>query len=400
MKISMSGTLFALSSALDYVESEVFGVTTHHSKRVAYLCIRMGTELGYSPKQLTSLAGAAVMHDNALTEYIAARRAMDDSFALENVELGPHCEMGERNMSRLSFYEDIKGAVLYHHENADGSGPFHKTAAVTPIFAQLIHVADKIDNTFHLGSISEQKYQELLRWLAENSGKLFDVSLFELFRRAVPYSELKRMEGDAVLSLLEESLPKYSLEYNSDTVISFATVFAKITDYKSHFTSSHSLGIAEKSAAMGRFYGEDADTCAKLYLAGALHDIGKLTIPNEILEKPDKLTDKEFAVMKTHASASYEILKSMTDIPDVVAWACLHHEKLDGSGYPFGKTAAELDRNERLLCCIDIYQALTEARPYKDGLSHSEAVSILRTMAREGKIDAGITEDIAVCFKT
>ena len=83
----------------------------------------------------------------------------------------------------------------------------------------------------------------------------------------------------------------------------------------------------------------------------------------------------------------------------MVAWACLHHEKLDGSGYPFGKTAAELDRNERLLCCIDIYQALTEARPYKDRLSHSEAVNILRDMAREGKIDAKITEDIAVCFK-
>lgn len=399
MKISMSGMLFALSSALDHVESEVFGVTTHHAKRVACLCIRMGAELGYPPEQLAALASAAVMHDNALTEYIAARRTMGDFLTIDSVALGPHCEMGERNMSRLPFYEHVRGAVLYHHENADGSGPFHKTAAVTPKFAQLIHVADQIDNTFHLDSVSEQKYEELLRWLAENSGKLFDISLFELFRQSAPYSELKRMEGDAVSPLLEKSLPRYAPEYSSDTVISFATVFAKITDYKSHFTSTHSLGIAEKSAAMGRFYGEDEDTCAKLYLAGALHDIGKLTIPNEILEKPDKLTDKEFAVMKTHAGASYEILKDLTDIPDVVAWACLHHEKLDGSGYPSGKTAAELDRNERLLCCLDIYQALTEARPYKDGLSHGEAVNILRKMAREGKIDAKITEDISVCFQ-
>ncbi|BAK97315.1 hypothetical protein OBV_01170 [Oscillibacter valericigenes Sjm18-20] len=399
MKISMSGTLIALSTALDYVESEVFGVTTHHSKRVAYLCARMGAELGYSPKELSALAGAAVMHDNALTEYIAARRAMDNSFVFDNAELGPHCKMGERNMRCLPFYESVKGAVLYHHENADGSGPFHKLAAETPQFAQLIHVADQVDNAFHLDDVSERKYEEALKWLEANSGMLFDGSLFDLFRHAVPYPELKKIEGNAVLPLLEEVLPDYSPEYDSHTIISFATVFARITDYKSHFTSTHSLGIAEKSAAMGRFFGEDTDTCTKLYLAGALHDIGKLTIPNEILEKPDKLTDEEFAVMKTHARASYEILKNLTDIPDVISWACLHHEKLDGSGYPFGKTAAELNRNERLLCCIDIYQALTEARPYKKGLSHDKSIAIMQGMAQDGKIDAGITEDIAAYFK-
>lgn len=76
----------------------------------------------------------------------------------------------------------------------------------------------------------------------------------------------------------------------------------------------------------------------------------------------------------------------------------MHHEKLDGTGYPFGKTGAELDHEERLMGCIDIYQALTEERPYKAGMSHSKSLSIMREMAANGAIDGEITEDIDKCF--
>ena len=88
----------------------------------------------------------------------------------------------------------------------------------------------------------------------------------------------------------------------------------------------------------------------------------------------------------------------MRDLPDVVSWACMHHEKLDGSGYPLGKKAEELSKYDRLLCCLDIYQALTEDRPYKSGVSPEHSIRIMRDMAEAGKIDRQITEDIARCF--
>ena len=144
--------------------------------------------------------------------------------------------------------------------------------------------------------------------------------------------------------------------------------------------------------------GKDDEECLKLYLAGALHDVGKLTIPMDILEKPDRLTKQEFDVMKTHAVASWNILRTIDGLDDVVSWASLHHEKLNGSGYPFGKSAAELCQNARILCCTDIYQALVEERPYKERLTHEKALTIMRDMVSQGLIDGQVIDMVDACF--
>jgi HD-GYP domain-containing protein (c-di-GMP phosphodiesterase class II) len=150
---------------------------------------------------------------------------------------------------------------------------------------------------------------------------------------------------------------------------------------------------------MGEYYGCGDEECTKLYLAGALHDIGKLAISNKILEKPGRLTNEEYEVMKEHALYTWKILNEIDGLDEIVNWASFHHEKLNGRGYPFGKKDFELNRNERLLCCIDIYQALTEARPYKPGRSHEDTMVIMRDMAINGEIDSDITEDINKCYR-
>lgn len=144
--------------------------------------------------------------------------------------------------------------------------------------------------------------------------------------------------------------------------------------------------------------GFDEDICQKMYIAGALHDIGKVAIGNEILEKPEKLTDEEFKTMKHHAVYTYYILSGIDDFEEIRDWAALHHEKLNGKGYPFGKTADELNKPERIMACIDIYQALTEDRPYKKGLSHDKACGILDDMAQKGFVDSDISNKIRDCF--
>ncbi|MFA7167387.1 MAG: HD domain-containing phosphohydrolase [Sphaerochaetaceae bacterium] len=171
-----------------------------------------------------------------------------------------------------------------------------------------------------------------------------------------------------------------------------------MVDYKSHFTCTHSIGIAEKAKAMARFYHWNEEKCTKMFLTGALHDIGKLTIPNAILEKPARLTKEEFEVMKNHALASWNILSGIEGMDDIQKWGALHHEKLDGSGYPFGLTAKDLGFEERLMAVLDIYQALTEFRPYKEGMSHEGAMTVLRTMMDDGKLDEGIVHGIDLKF--
>ena len=208
------------------------------------------------------------------------------------------------------------------------------------------------------------------------------------------------LSRDAPGLLLREALPDAPQEYDEHEIEAFAAMFARIIDYKSHFTCTHSQGIAEKSRRLGYFLGRDAEVCTKLYLAGALHDIGKLAIPNRILEKPDQLTNQEFDVMKTHALISWKILSRVEGLEDVAEWAGMHHEKLNGSGYPFGRQADSLSPEARLLACVDIYQALSEIRPYKEGFSHRKAMEIMYGMAAQGFIDLEITQAVDACFGT
>lgn len=123
-----------------------------------------------------------------------------------------------------------------------------------------------------------------------------------------------------------------------------------------------------------------------------------MAVGNEILEKPDKLTDDEFSKMKNHAGYTYLILSEVNDFEEIRDWAAFHHEKLNGKGYPFGKTAAELNEPERMMACVDIYQALTEDRPYKKGLSHEKTCDILDDMAQKDFIDSDISKIIRECF--
>jgi len=392
--------LYSMSSVLDMVEKELLGVTTDHSKRVAYLCIKMGKTLSYTDRQLAALACCAVMHDSALTEYLHDEQLGAGRSSDGVIDHRAHCLAGERNISVIPMDPLVKEAVLYHHEEADGGGAFGKTAAETPMPAQLIHLADQMDSAFDLAEMTEDKCDRIHAYLWDQTGILFAPEVTDLFSRSVSRGELFTLRRDRIDELLFSQLPTLYQTYSNEQLMRLATVFARIIDYKSPFTRAHSLGVAGKARCMGAYYGMDGEMQAKLFFAGAVHDVGKLAVQSDVLEKPDRLTGAEYIAVQNHAYASYLVLHRIRGLDDVAAWAYLHHEKLDGSGYPFGLKGDKLNREERLLACLDIYQALVEARPYKDGMNHEQAIHIMRDMVCRGKIDPEITEDIAECFSS
>lgn len=399
ISICLNDLFYALSFALDSVESQLLGVSTYHGKRTAYLAVRMGQALGQADTELLHLASAAVLHDNALTEYISSERAAGGIPDLTvPSKLAAHCLMGERNMQKLPFYPAISSAVLLHHEQADGGGPFHKTTEETPLFAQLIHFADNLDGVFHLEEVSPAQFEAIRTYMKANAGTLFAPVLTETFLQLFDLSQLQQMQGVKIEGLLRQTLPAVTSRHTPQALAGLADIFARIIDYKSAATRSHSVGIAEKAAQIGRYYSWDEDLCAKFRLAGALHDVGKLLVDTDILEKPGKLTPEEYQHIQRHALVTEQLLSSVHGLEDITCWASRHHEKLDGSGYPYGKTGDALGKKERIMACLDIYQALTEERPYKAGMPHTQAIKILRAMAGSGQLDSGIVEDLAVCF--
>lgn len=225
-----------------------------------------------------------------------------------------------------------------------------------------------------------------------------DEECADAFLRAFSEQHFCSLGGRGLEERLWSKVPRIKQQLDFAQVKALAKFFAKIVDYKSPFTSTHSLGVADDAECLARFMGFDEDTAQKMYLAGALHDIGKVAIGNEILEKPGRLTDSEYAEMKHHAAYTYYVLSEVQDFAELRDWAAFHHEHLDGTGYPFGKNESELNTQERIMACVDIYQALTENRPYKAGMFHEKACSILLDMAEKGWLDRAIVEQVNACF--
>ncbi|MCH5268942.1 MAG: HD domain-containing protein [Lachnospiraceae bacterium] len=393
MKIVINDLLRAVSIALDHVEAEVVGVTTYHAQRVAYLSVLTARALGLENDSLVYLAAAALLHDNALFEFFDDEEDIGAHDWMEEV-MGKHCTAGEENVKGLPFYPQIEHAILYHHERADGEGVFGKKASETPLFARLIHFADALDSEFDLSEQSEKKYHDLIQYVQGQRDSCFDGECVNAFCQAISYEALIRITKDNIKTVLDDLIPRQEWDMTSGELMEFADIFARITDIKSKFTSEHSLGVAKKAYEMAEYYNWDEDISQRLYFAGALHDIGKLMIHSDILEKPGKLTNEEFTEIQNHAIGTFQILSAVKGLEEITSWASLHHEKLDGSGYPFGKTASELEKKERLLAALDIYQALVENRPYKEGMPHAKAMEIIQKMADKGQLDAEITADI------
>lgn len=398
MKLNFSDIVCSFSYGLDSIEAQVEAINHGHAKRVAVLCYFLGKHAHMSDEQLTELIAMACLHDNALTQYL--RKEENEKDGQENIAkmMKGHCMIGEENIRRLPFSKAVKNAILYHHEEANGKGPFGKTSKDTPVMAQFIHMADVLDSKFKFDTIDSEKYNAICEYVRQNTGIRFSEYCTELFLEKVEMEELKTLQKESLNEYLKNLSEKKEREFSEVEVREICNFWTKIIDYKSSFTKNHSREIAKKAEQLGRYYGFDDEKCLALYVAGTVHDLGKLTTDSNILEKPDKLSAEEFKHIQNHAYQSWIMLKDVRGLEEITLWAVNHHEKLNGEGYPFGKKGEELSFEERMMACIDIYQALTEERPYKKGFSHDKTIEIMRDMAAKNMLDRNIVEDIYQCW--
>ena len=402
LSIDIVGLAGACSYALDCIEAELVNVKNKHGKRVAYISVCIAKYCAIQGDALQDLAICALLHDNALTQYISeeVQKYPDTDIKndLSENKTNMHCVYGEKNITKIPFKTDISNVILYHHEHADGTGPFRKKWHEIPLFSRIIHLADIVDIIGNSIESADHRWDFICQYLSQNKDRLFDSECVNAFQKGFTKESFMCLRDDSFETKLWEIVPREKQFFDWETCKNVADFFAKIVDYKSSFTSRHSIGVAEKASLLAHYMGYDSVIVQKMYLAGALHDIGKMAVGNEILEKPDKLTDDEFSKMKNHVGYTYLILSEVTDFEDIRDWAAFHHEKLNGKGYPFGKTADELNEQERMMACVDIYQALTEDRPYKKGLSHEKTCDILDDMSQKGFIDSDISKTIRECF--
>lgn len=196
------------------------------------------------------------------------------------------------------------------------------------------------------------------------------------FRKDVAMKRIKRI---LELSYLQKNL---KLEVEKQTAVAesrrrsmerlslqMVQALANTIDAKDAYTNGHSTRVAGYSVKLARKMGYSGEELERLHYAALLHDIGKIGIPREIINKPSKLTDEEYEIIKTHPSIGENILKEITEIPDIAIGARWHHERYDGKGYPDGLKGIEIPKLARIIGVADAYDAMTSKRSYRGILS-------------------------------
>ena len=400
---NLNDFLKSISVVLDVIETDIFGVALNHSKRIAYISLKMGEKLNLGEEDIFDIVSLSLLHDNGATLKILHDQLRGTANEKLNIieSMQEHCTIGEDNVREYPFLSEQKNIIKYHHEKFDGSGFFKLSGDDIPIMAQIISFADTLDLNFDLGHLSENTITKnmLINYILLNDNKLFSHHLVKIFLGMIESKcFFEDLCDDRIDEVLTRLTPPFSKELTYSEIRNMTQTFSRIIDAKSKFTQDHSSGLANKLEKMLKFYSIDQDDTAKLLIAADLHDLGKLAISNSILNKPSSLTNEEFNEIKKHSEICKKSLEGIQGFADITKWIYHHHEKLDGSGYPQGLIATELPFYSRLLGTLDIYQALREERPYRKGLSHIEALSILNQMVKDSKVDATIVKDIDVVF--
>ena len=195
-----------------------------------------------------------------------------------------------------------------------------------------------------------------------------------------------------LLSLMSERMPFSTVELDSDGLQDFAELLAQMIDFRSRFTATHSSGVAATAATLAQLFGFPESDCKRVLVAGYLHDLGKLAIPTESLEKAGKLTEEEWQTVRSHPYYTYRILVSIKGLEDIALWCGVHHERLCGTGYPFGSNNSGIPLEARILAVADIFTALAEDRPYRKGLEREAVIAIMGKMVEGFELDRRVFE--------
>jgi HD-GYP domain-containing protein (c-di-GMP phosphodiesterase class II) len=389
MKFNLNQFLISISFVLDYIEIDILDDITNHGKRVGYTALKMGEQFNMSSEDKFTLLALAIMHDIGGVE----NKARVSKTELEKAK--SHCIIGENSVEKFPFFKGYENVILYHHENYDGSGFFGKKRSEIPLFSQIISIADY----FELKYIDDMNRQKLISDIKEQQNKKFSKEIIDKFLSITNNESFwLSLEDNFVLNAIKKESPNYSLNYSYQDIHKITALFSDITDSKSKFTQLHSKRLSEKAEIMADHYGFNNQKKCKFIIAADLHDIGKLAIPNIILDKPGELTKQEYRRVKAHSFYTRKALEKIDGLEEVAKWAGNHHEKNDGSGYPYGLTEEQLDFPSQILVALDIYQALKEERPYRNSMKHGQAMDILNRMAAESKINLEVTRDIDIIF--
>ena len=384
----------ALSMAL---ELAVGGVNTH-LWRTAVICRFIANEMGIRLTDQQPLLYAALMHDIGAAPYISEWEKLRDIADMHRwgKELFDHAEAGYRLLDDSVYFNNIALFVRHHHDDWDGRNTSGRTGDDIPLFSRIILVADRVEVAINKEKPILFQRDRICDFIASESGRSFDPDVVEVFMRCARKEVFWLDLGNPgyYVRFFAGLKAQGQTQFTIEEVLNIAEMYATIIDRMSIFTATHSRSVSRVAVLLASHHGFCENELKMIRVAGLLHDIGKLSIPNEILEKPGKLTDHEMMIVRQHTYYTYRVLQQIDNFDLIAQWAAFHHETLDGEGYPFKVEGPSLTLGSRIMAVADIFVALAENRPYRKRMGRPDIEKIMTDMAKNGKIDRRIVDTL------
>ncbi len=353
------------------IDSFNYLLRSHH-RRVAVISYHIGRKMNLEDQQMVDLIVAASLHDiGALSVQERDMLVRED---VENPE--PHCLMGYRMLSACDIFDSVAQIIRHHHVRYD-----RNRKEDVKIQSYIVHLADRVDICTSPDKFILNQKRDVVERIEKKVGTVFSPVVFDAFLEAAK-ADLFWIEIDnlSMEKLFDRINFIYTRMLDSEEMIHFALMISRIIDFRSRFTASHSYTVGKLGYHIGKILNFDENFCTKILVAGLLHDIGKIGIDTAFIEKNGPLTEGEFNQMKLHCYYSGQILGELSAsdwFRDVVYWAEHHHERIDGSGYPYACSGDAVDSGTKIVAFSDIISALMENRPYRKKFGTEKSFEII-----------------------
>lgn len=380
-----------MSRALDLAAGRRDG----HAIRATWMGYWIGRELSFTQRQLADLLTTILLKDLGLASVSVTGAAtpfgpLADRVAhitrLFNQSTQALKQPNSRDVSLIEQFGthlDLPKAIIKAHRSIDErwdgrGGPDRLEANAVPLGAVITRVAEVAEIAWSAkGSVHAQ------RAIARRYGTWFSPDVVGAFERATTRSQF--WEGLAQPHLMDEIAALepagQAVELDRVQIEAIARAFADVIDRRSAYTAGHSVRVATHCDAIAAALGFSPAHRARLRRAALLHDLGKLAIPSETLDKAGPLNDREWQAMRQIPAIGADILSTLPAFDDIAAIVGAQHERLDGSGYPSARSGDAIGLFPQIIGVADIFDALTSARAYRPALPAREALRSLTEMS-------------------
>jgi putative nucleotidyltransferase with HDIG domain len=390
-QIDLHSVITALSCSLDLVGID----EVRHGKRVAMMAYHIATELDWPESDRLNMLHAGMLHDCGVAKIHEHRQLTE---TLEWAGADAHAQRGADFLAACQPLAHLSTEVRHHHTRWEVLVRLPLDER-TRLRANLLFLADRID-VLQIPYLNSEQIltaaPDIVSRLKLYAGTLFSPDLLNAFAEmAASQAFWLAMEPDYLdedLRMLGQSIAPVSLDYDMQREL--AKMFSRVVDAKSPYTEQHSERVAALARRLASELGIVGANLEQIEIAGLLHDIGKLRVSEDIIEKPGSLTASEYACMQRHSYDTYRILLRVFGDSKIPIWAGFHHENLLGSGYPFKSSGITQDLECRIISVADIFQAFAQDRPYRNSRSLPEILDNLRERVSKGELDAAVVDKV------